>query len=215
MDEVLFGDPTGMLAREVRLGKARRIYPGLYTRDLKVPLEEIVRRNLWRIVAHYFPQGVITDRSIRQLSLPPLPRRVYVFLAHPARRRRIDLPGATVVARPGIGPLSEDPPFAHGARIASESRALLENARVTRSWRGLPPSTLSQAELEEWIDELAASRGPERLNRLRDQARAIAPTLGATKEFGVVDRLIGAALGTRPTRDRSRVFAALQTGTGE
>ncbi len=57
--------------------------------------------------------------------------------------------------------------------------------------------TLSREDVETWLDSLCAARGPEGLNRLRDQARALSPALGRRTELGVLDRLISEALNTR------------------
>ncbi|MFO7592246.1 MAG: Fic family protein [Acidimicrobiia bacterium] len=138
-----------------------------------------------------------------------------VFAAHPHRRRVIRLPGATIVARTGLGPQPEDPPFRDGTRIASEPRALLENARKSRASRDLPPSTLSRQELADWIAELVNARGAERMGRLRDQMRDVADTLDLQAEYRVVDGLIGAALGTRAVpAGTSPAVHALHAGRG-
>ena len=207
-------DPTGKWSRAVARGTAIRLAPGIYTTDLEAPLELQVRRDIWRIVSHALPDAVVTDRTARapswQADVP-----IVVFAAHPHRRRVIRLPGATIVARVGPGPLPEDPPFRDGTRIASEPRSLLENARKSRASRDLPPSTLSRQELADWIAELVTARGVKRMNRLRDQMSEIADGLDLQAEFQIVDRLIGAALGTRAVPEgASPAVHALHAGRG-
>lgn len=207
-------DPTGKWSRAVARGAAIRLAPGIYTTDLDAPLELQVRRDIWRIVSHALPDAVVTDRTARapawQADEP-----IVVFAAHPHRRRVIRLPGATIVARTGLGPQPEDPPFRDGTRIASEPRALLENARKSRASRDLPPSTLSRQELADWIAELVNARGAERMGRLRDQMRDVADRLDLQAEYRVVDGLIGAALGTRAVpAGASPAVHALHAGRG-
>lgn len=206
-------DRTGRWSRAVARGEARRIAPGIYTTETRAPLERVVRQELWRILAHEFPDAVVTDRTARRPSFGT--EAAVVFCAHPHRRRVLKLPGATIVARPGPGPEPEDPPFRDRTRVASEPRALLENARTTRPTNGLPASTLSRAELADWIAELVTLRGPDRMNRLRDDMREIADRLELETEFEVVDRLVGAALGSRDVpAAASTAVRALHDGRG-
>lgn len=207
-------DPTGKWSRAVARGDANRLGPGIYTTDLDTPLELQVRRDIWRIVAHAIPDAVVTDRTARAPVWPP-DEQIALFAAHPRRRRVITLPGATIVARAGPGPQLEDPPFRDGTRIASEPRALLENARKSRPSRGLPASTLSRQELADWIAELVNARGAERMGRLRDQMREIAERLELQSEYATVDGLIGAAFGTKPVPESASVaVSALYAGKG-
>ena len=207
-------DPTGKWSRAVARGDANRLASGIYTTDLATPLELQVRRDIWRIVAHTLPDAVITDRTARAPALPP-DEQIAVFAAHPRRRRVITLPGATIVARTGPGPQPEDPPFRDGTRIASEPRALLDNARKSRPSRGLPASTLSRQELADWIAELVNARGVERMGRLRDQMDGIAERLELQSEYNTVDGLIGAAFGTKPVPESaSSAVSALYASRG-
>ena len=74
--------------------------------------------------------------------------------------------------------------------------------------RGLP-----RARVEEELERELRIVGEDRLNRLRDQARAIAPALDAEREFAVLDGIIGALLGTRP--GRASAPAAVARAAGE
>ena len=59
---------------------------------------------------------------------------------------------------------------------------------------------------------MARARGDESLNRLRDEARTIAPLLGAEQQFAQLDELIGALLGTRETDLRTPAARARRAG---
>jgi fido (protein-threonine AMPylation protein) len=70
--------------------------------------------------------------------------------------------------------------------------------RPSRS-RGGVARTLSSAELELELNRLVSIRGQVALNELRDQARVLAPRIGAEEEFRALDDLLGALQGTRDT----------------
>src|SRR6266481_3506318 len=51
------------VSRAVKAGRLRKLASRLYTRNLTDPPEAIVQRNLWPIVAGYFPGALIADRT--------------------------------------------------------------------------------------------------------------------------------------------------------
>ncbi len=51
------------VSRAVKAGKLRKIASRLYTRNLTDKPEAVIRRNLWNIVAGYFPGALIADRT--------------------------------------------------------------------------------------------------------------------------------------------------------
>ncbi|MEP7114913.1 MAG: Fic family protein [Ilumatobacteraceae bacterium] len=173
------------LSRAARRGTLRRLSQGLYTSAIDDDPAEVVRRNLRDIVAHELPGAVIADRSARAGGLP-VGGKLYVV--HP-RTRPLELPGVTVIARPGPRGLECDIPLHGGAYIASEARTLLESLQRPGGRR------LSRDEIEVWIDELSAA-GARRLNSIRDLARTIADDLHSGPAFGILDALIAASLQT-------------------
>lgn len=184
------------IRRLVRGGDARRLASRLYTKNLADGGEAIVRRNLWPIVGGYFPGAVVSDRTA--LEYQPT-EDGSVFLTHRAKDyRTVELPGLTIRARPGNGALPTDRPFIAGLHVSSEARAFLENLRPSRRGSG-PPRTLTRAQIEQRVTEIAARRGDGALNELRDQARSIAGQLQAEREFDALDNLVGGLLGTKPT----------------
>jgi len=182
-----------VLARAGKAGRLRRLAPGVYTSLTTEEPSEVVRRHLWRIVAHEIPAAVIADRSARDGGLAA-DERLYVIAP---RTRPLELPGVRVVPRSGPGAVSGDMALPGGLYIAGEARTLLDNLARTRLDRTGRSRTLSRDEVETWLDALCAARGASGLNKLRDQARELAPTLGRDSEFDLLERLIGAALNTR------------------
>ena len=187
---------SGAVSRAVRAGELRRLASRLYTKNLEDPPEEVVRRNLWGIVAGYFPGALVADRTAFEAA-PALDGSVFLVTE---RGRTVELPGIVLRPRRGAGPADTDMPFVGGLYLSSMARAYLENMRPSRARSGRVARTLTRAEQEKRLDGLIRSSGEAGINRLRDNARALGDALGMTQEFARLDALIGALLGTRNSR---------------
>lgn len=181
------------VSRAVREGRLRKIASRLYTYNLVDPPEVVVRRNLWSIVAGYFPGALIADRTALE-NVPAVDGSVCLITQ---RGQNVELPGITLRPRRGRGPLVSDMPFLSGLFLCSTARAYLENMRRTRAARGLVRRTLSRVEIEERLDTLVRRSGEDGANRLREDVRALAPALGLADLARDFDSLLGALLGTR------------------
>lgn len=188
--DILFTDDLSRaaLSKAVRDGRARRISPGIYTSLRFGSLEDIVRRNWSRILDHELPGAIITDRSARRSG----PSEDMLTVVH-RRKRPLQLPGLTIMPRPGPPPLPDDAPMS-SVWFASQARAMLENLHG----RG-GPRYLSRTELEGWIADLLLSGGENLLNDIRDRARSLAQAGGWDREFATLSAIIGAALSTHPS----------------
>jgi hypothetical protein len=87
-------------------------------------------------------------------------------------------------------------PFMDGLHFSGPARKFLDNLRPSRTQNGGIARTLSRVEIEERLARMVALRGVASLNELRDQARRVAPALGAEAEMEELGDLIGAVLGT-------------------
>ena len=183
---------TRAVSRAVKAGKLRKLASRLYSRNMVDPPEAIVARNLWSIVAGYFPGALVADRTALE-NVPANDGSVCVIAA---RGRDIRLPGHTLRPRRGVAPLSTDLPFLGELFLCSTARAYLENMRPSRARSGLVARTLGRAEIEERLDNLIRRSGEDAVNRLRDEIRILGPTLGRDQEAAALDVLIGALLGT-------------------
>jgi hypothetical protein len=181
--------------RAVRKGTLRKLANRLYTTNLSDPPESIVRRNLWPIVGAFIPGALIADRTAIE-NAPASDGSVFLIAD---RFRPIDLPGITIKPRKGPPPLESDQPFIGSLRLSSIPRAYLDNMAVSRPREGQVGRTLTRAELEERLDAFLRRGGSGALNKLRDDARAIASALQLEDSFAHLDKLIGALLGTRET----------------
>jgi len=187
--ELVFADEhtAQSLSRAVQRQTLRRLARGIYTGVLDEPLEAIAARQLVPIVAHEFPGAVIVDRSAFSGGRPG---DGVLYLAQ-GRGRRLELPGLTIDARRGgVSTAAGEMPMPHGLALSTPARTMLDGLALD------PPRGLSDEEIEDWIDRLARDRGPAGLNRLRDQARALAPLLRRGPALRRLNRLISAALTT-------------------
>lgn len=181
-----------VIARAVRRGDMVRVGPGIYFSDTEKPVAALMRQHLWDIVGRVMPGAVIVDRSVRDGALGA-DGSLYVVAD---RTRPLNLAGVTVYPRRGCGPLEGDMDLPAGVHMAGVARSLLENLAPTRLKAIGGPRTLTREEVETWIAELCTSRGELYLNRTRDEARRLAPQLGADRAMVTLDKLISAALNT-------------------
>jgi hypothetical protein len=158
--------------RAARAGKLRKLAPRVYTTNLQDPPDKIVRANCWTIAGALFPHALISDRTALE-QRPAVDGSV--FLVTDSRSTDLELPGITFRPRRGHPPVEGyDMPFLAGLWMSSQARALMDNLRSTRQ-RGHVRGTLTREELEEFIEKILRNSGKPVLNKLRDQAREIAP----------------------------------------
>ena len=181
------------VSRAVKAGKLRKLASRLYTRNMTDPPEAVVLRNLWSIVAGYFPGALIADRT----ALENAPANDGSVCLITTRGQEIALRGLTLRPRRGPGPLPTDRPFLGGLFLSSTARAYLENMRPSRARRGLVARTLGGTEIEERLDTLIRRSGEDAANRLRAEIRSVAFALDLNDEAAALDKTIGALLGTR------------------
>lgn len=198
--------------RAVQRGEARRIARGVVTTNRRAPIEQVVRRNWSRIAARYTPGATVVDRSFFEGG--PATDGTLVLDVGPSGTRRtrpIELPGLRIVTRVGPGVIERDVPFTDGLHFSGETRAYLDNLRPTRA-RGHVPRTLSRPEIEERLARLLTTGGEAALGHLRDEARSLAPQLGAESEAAELDRIIGSLFGTKDAPLQSRAARAMRDG---
>ncbi len=210
MPEVFASDTTisKAVSKAVACGQLRKLGSRLYTRNLEEEPERLVLRNWYYLISAYYPDGLISDRTA--LENQPAPDGSVCLISN--KKRDVVLPGLVFRPRKGPRPLESDRPFIGGARLASTARAYLENMRPSRARDGKLPRTLPRNEIEERLDALIRRQGKEALNRLRDEARKIAPQLGLEIEFEALNELIGTMLGTRESETKSPLGKARTAG---
>lgn len=138
----------------VERGQLRKLGSRLYTRNLDDEPARLIRRNWHGLVAAYYPDAVIADRTALE-NKPAEDGSVFLISS---KKREIQLPGLTFRPRTGPQPLESDRPFA-GVRLASIPRAYLENLRESRARGGRLTRTMSREELEQRLDALIRQQG--------------------------------------------------------
>lgn len=196
------------VSRRLESGRLRKLGSRLYTSNFTDAAEAVVRRNLWHIVAGFFPGALVADRTA--LENEPAPDGSICLVTD--RGGTIALPGITLRPRRGVGPLPTDRPFLDGLFLSSTARSYLDNLRPSRARAGRVARTLPRRELESLLDNLIRRAGMEAANRLRDEARAVAPDLGRDAQALLLDALIGAMAGTREAPLTAATARARQCG---
>jgi len=196
------------VSRAVKAGKLRKIASRLYTRNLTDKPETVIRRNLWGIVAGYFPGALIADRTALE-NAPAEDGSICLVTTH---GKDMKLPGLVLRPRRGAGPLPSDRPFVAGLYLSSTARGYLENMRPSRARGGSVARTLPRRQIEERLDTLIRRGGEDAANRLRDEVRTLVPALGMTKEAAELDAMIGTLLGTREAALSAPAALARQLG---
>jgi len=166
----------------------------------------IVRRNIWRIVGLLYPDAVISERTAARMG-----EGEPIFIIS-GRSRAAEISG--MVIRPGKGapPQPTDVRFMGNLYMASPARIILENAALSRSSRNGVARRLSKIELEEYLDDMIRRYGEVAINKIRDDMRTLAPTLGLETEFEAVSKVISALLQTHESKLESRAGIARSRG---
>lgn len=183
------------VAEGVRLGKIRRIRRGLYTTNLVEPLESLVRRNVWPVVAILCPGGVVSHRTA--LEARPTPGGMVAVTT--GVERTLKVPGLTIRQFAGPTALEGDAAFIGGLSMSSRPRFLLE-CLSGKVYEGGESPYVSAAEVEAELERLLTRVGEDGLNEIRDRARSVAPELGMSQAQEKLDATIGALIGTRRQR---------------
>lgn len=187
-------------------GQVRKIAPRLYSANMVDEPAAIIRRNLWRVVSLLVPGAVVSHRTATEMR-PADDGSVILTTGY---NRRVELPGLTLRYVEGPGPLPGDTQL-WDLHIASRARALLESLKPTRARLGVARG-LPRARVEEELERDLLAGGEAKLNRTREEARILAPLLGAEEELEVLSGIIGALLNTRRVPLASPVAIARAAG---
>ncbi|MGJ0622234.1 MAG: Fic family protein [Methylocystis sp.] len=190
-----------------KAGQLRKLAPRLYTTNMTDSIESIVQRNAWQIVGLLAPGTVVGFRTAFEVK-PADDGSIFVTGGYP---RTLKLAGLTIRQQKGPGALPGDSPFLGNLYLASQPRAFLENLMPSREREGVA-RTVARTALEERLAKLAASGKPDVLNKLRDQARTIAPKLNAEDALSELNNLISGLHGSKPARFASAVARAMGAG---
>ncbi len=193
MSEIIFASSNPQesrrISRRVKAGELRALLPRVYTSNLTDTPDQIVRRNLALILGQLYPYALISHRSALEGGSLAGPD-VYLTYRY---TKKVPWPGVTVHLLAGPKPLESDRAHLGKLRLSSRARALLENMQPSRGAKG---KCLPRDQVEGILEKVCRLHGEAELNRLRDEARALAEALGMTKEFTSLNGLFSAILGT-------------------
>ena len=180
--------------RRVGAGELHRVARGVVSRLPERDWPALIARERIRVLAALFPGSVLGPRTAFAGGAPTPQGVIHLTSTY---TRRFHLPGLTVQLVAGHGPAPGDMPMmGRDLYFPSPSRLLLENLTVSR---GSVAKSAGKAAVEQRLIEICNARGEEALGTVRDEARALAPTLGLQREFWLLDGLVGGILGTRKT----------------
>lgn len=195
------------VSRELKRGRLRKIGPRLYTTTVADDPAAVIRRNLWEVIGLLFPETVVGYRTAIE-GMPSPEGTVNIVGDYD---RVVKLPGLTVRQIRGPGPLHGDTRFMRSLWLASRARAFLECLRPSRA-TAAGARGLAREEIERQLERMVRVSGEGDANKLRDQARSLAPSLGAEQEFGTLTDIIGSILGSQSGRLTSPTALARAAG---
>ncbi|MDE2626640.1 MAG: Fic family protein [Burkholderiales bacterium] len=180
------------IQRRLRAGELKRIAPGVVTSRPTEEWPDLVVRERIRVLAAMFPGAVMGYRSAFDGGRLSPEGVLYLSYSYP---RKVSLPGLEVNLLLGPGQCPGDAPMmGRDLYYPSNARMLLENLTVSR---GKLHKSVGPAKVEERLIAICEARGEEALVSLREEARALAPTLKLDRELLVLDGLVGGVLCTR------------------
>ncbi|PKO99085.1 MAG: cell filamentation protein Fic [Bacteroidetes bacterium HGW-Bacteroidetes-8] len=197
--EIIFGTSDSVESRRItkkeKEGKLKKIAPRIYTSNLLDSESNIIRRNLFEIIAWRLPNAIISHRSA--FSMSPTPSGDF-FLTAGSSRIVDDIPGIKLNVMKGADPLLSDIKLGEmPLYVSSEYRRTLEVLQSSRK-KGDESKSLEQSFVEKRMEALINSQGEDAVNRFRDEARNTSTQCGMEKEFSKLDKIISALLATRP-----------------
>ncbi len=206
LQEVIFGSSDKRISKQVnnllKQGKIRKIAPRIYSSNLKEPIREIVKRNLFQILSKLYPGALLSHRSAFEFE----PTKAgHIFLTY-TYTRKVKLPGITIRFLQGHKPIEGDSAFFGELFASQKARAFLENLQVTKN-PGPASKTLTLPEIEEKLEQIIRANGEEEINKVRDSAKVIAKKLKMQKEFDKLNKMISALLNTHPSKILSSPIA--------
>ena len=198
LQEIIFSSSDPSISREInkylKEGKLHKLAPKVFTPNFEEDPKDIVRRNIFKILGHLYPETILSHRSA--LEFRPSPTGNLFITGN--YNRIVEFPGVTLTVMKGPGLIKGDYLFSGKLYVSQQERAILENLQSSNKV-GPDSKSLSLPEIEERLDQIVRVNGEDALNALRDRARFISEELGMQKEFEKLNRLISNILTTKPS----------------
>lgn len=199
LKEIIFSSSSPKISTYIsrleKEGKLKKIAARIYTSNLIETPESIIKRNLFQILAHQYPDALISHRSAFEYK--PTTTGI-IFLTY-TYTKKVELPGVTISFLKGHGPINGDNPIAGKLYVSQQERALLENLQISKR-SGPYSKTLTIPEIEDRLENVIRVHAEEGLNKLRDRARKIAEELNMQSEFAKLNKIISSLLATNTSK---------------
>jgi hypothetical protein len=213
LPEIVFSSSNSLNSRQitnlVKVGLLRKLIPRVYTSNMIDADQDIIRKNLWMLIANLFPDTLIAYRSAIEFQLTAKDNLYLIGKS----KKVYNWHGIKIRMTIGPARLSDDYPLYDQLYVSSLERALLENLMPSRTVDG-ERRTLNQQQIEERLLQELNAKGEAALNNIRDRARSIADTFGWGKTFEKLNQLIGSILSSQP-KDMLQSPIALAKVLGE
>lgn len=200
--------PPATLHRRVKASELVQVARGIY-----VPATQDASRTVrehWASIAGYLYPGALVSGRSAPLGAPV---EDILYLTHGSKPRQKQLPGLRIVLAPGASHTPGDIPLPGGLYLASRPRAILENARFTRTTATHGPWGLGRKEMENWLDRLCAGEGEPALQAWLDELPELAEELKTPRaELQRAQEMLRAVLGSHRKPPHSRALAARKAG---
>ncbi|MDO8958852.1 MAG: Fic family protein [Rhodocyclaceae bacterium] len=176
--------------RRAKAGDLHRITAGVFTPLPEAEWPALLLREKTRFLAAQFPGTVVGYRT----AFDGFQAKDKVFFLTSTYNRGFEYPEMTVALVKGAGPQAGDQPISgRDIYFPSLARILLENLSIDRHPL---KRCVAQGDVEARLLMLCQARGEDFINRVREEARALATPLGLEREGAKLDKLISAILGT-------------------
>jgi len=199
LQDVIFSSSDPKISKQIsrleKSGKIRKIAQRVYSSNHSDQPEEIIRRNLFKVLGRLYPGSVLSHRSAFEFEPT---KEGHIFLTY-SYTKKVNLAGITIRFLEGHEAIPGDNQISSGLFISQRARALLENLQPSKNVSG-SSKCLPVDSIEEKLDQVIRVNGEEELNNIRDRAREIAPGLKMEKEFDRLSRIISALLSTHNHR---------------
>lgn len=199
MSEIIFASSNPQeaykISKMLQEKKIRKIAPRIYSTNLEEAPSDIVKRNILTILGNLYPGAVLSHRSAFEFK-PTSTNQIFVTYSY---TRKIKLPGVTINFLKGKGSVEGDNKLFGELYVSSKERAFLENLQITKK-AGPDSKILTIAQIEEKLDDILTINGQDGLNYIRDKASELSQILDMQKEFGLLNKIIGALFTTKPSK---------------
>lgn len=195
LQEIIFSSSDSKISKQIskfeKIGKIRKIAKRVYSSNFSDPPEEIIRRNLFKVLGGLYPGAIISHRSAFEFEPT---KEGHIFLTY-TYTKKVQLPGIILRFLQGHEALPGDNQISGGLYASQRARAFLENLQPSKNVSG-SSKCLPKAQIEEKLEQIIRVNGEEELNNIRDRAREIAPILKMEKEYKRLNIIISALLTT-------------------